>query len=591
MKILIVDDNDENLYLLESLLTGKGHEVVSASNGAEALEKLRGDSIGMIISDIFMPKMDGFQLCRECKQDDGLREIPFVFYTAIYTDKKDEEFALRLGADKIIVKPVDPERFTELLEGVIANSKKGSLPPSRAPIGEEAVYLKEYSERLIRKLEQKVQELEKEVAQRKLAEEELKAINETLEQRVAERTALAERRTEELTRSNAELEAEVSERKQAEQAVRKSEERYRSLVANIPDVVWTTDSEGNTSFISPNVEQIYGYTPQEIYEGGDRVWFGRIHPDDIEKVKKAYETLLAKGKKYDVEYRIKRKDGRWIWLHDRAIATREEAGQLHADGVFSDITERKRAEEDLKALNESLEQRSEELARSNAELEDFTYVVSHDLKEPLRGIEAFSGFLAADYGDRLNEKGQEYISVLRGNAVRMSALIEDLLQLSRVGRVQQEYATVAVDSLLGSARRDLQFALEEKKVDLRIQPDLPTITCDEVRIKQVFTNLISNAIKFNDKQQPVVEIACHEDETAYTFSVRDNGIGIDKRYHEKIFGIFQRLGPREGYEGTGAGLTICRKIVEAHGGKIWVESKVGEGSTFSFTIPKTRRQE
>jgi len=144
----------------------------------------------------------------------------------------------------------------------------------------------------------------------------------------------------------------ITERKQMEEALRESEERFRSLVANIPDVVWTTDSEGNTSFISPNVEQIYGYTPQEIYEGGDRVWFGRIHPDDIEKVKKAYETLLAKGKKYDVEYRIKRKDGRWIWLQDRALATREVAGRLHADGVFSDITERKRAEEALRESEE-----------------------------------------------------------------------------------------------------------------------------------------------------------------------------------------------------------------------------------------------
>ena len=145
--------------------------------------------------------------------------------------------------------------------------------------------------------------------------------------------------------------------------------------------------------------------------------------------------------------------------------------------------------------------------------------------------------------------------------------------------------------MLDDVRRDMAFALEERKVDLRIQPELPTITCEPIRLKQVFENLTSNAIKFNDKPQPVVEVACEEDDGFYTFSVRDNGIGIDKRHHQKIFQMFQRLGSREEHEGTGAGLTICKKIVEAHGGKVWVESKPGEGSTFSFTIPKARRQE
>jgi light-regulated signal transduction histidine kinase (bacteriophytochrome) len=227
-----------------------------------------------------------------------------------------------------------------------------------------------------------------------------------------------------------------------------------------------------------------------------------------------------------------------------------------------------------------------ELSRSNDDLEDFTYVVSHDLKEPLRGIAAFSTFLAEDYADKLDEQGHKYASALRSSAMRMNALIEDLLKLSRIGRTRGEFATVSVESLLQDVRRDMAFALEQKKVDLRIQPNLPTITCQPPHLKQVFENLISNAIKFNDKPQPVIEIACHEDHSLYTFSVRDNGIGIDEKYYEKIFQIFQRLGRREDYEGTGAGLTICKKIVQAHGGKIWLESKVGQGSTFLFTIPK-----
>jgi len=249
----------------------------------------------------------------------------------------------------------------------------------------------------------------------------------------------------------------------------------------------------------------------------------------------------------------------------------------------TDITE-------LERIQEALARKAQELARVNAELEDFTYSVSHDLKEPLRAIEAFSSFLAEDYSDKLDDEGRRYIDVVRENAVRMRDLIEDLLRLSRIGRTHHENTTVSAGALVEDVCRDLAFALEEKKVDLRVQPDLPVITCDEVHMKQVFKNLISNAIKFNDKPQPVVQVAYRDDNGAYTFSISDNGIGIDQQYYEKIFKIFQRLNRREDYKDTGVGLTICKKVVEAHGGTISVESQVGEGTTFSFSIPKYPQQ-
>jgi light-regulated signal transduction histidine kinase (bacteriophytochrome) len=171
----------------------------------------------------------------------------------------------------------------------------------------------------------------------------------------------------------------------------------------------------------------------------------------------------------------------------------------------------------------------------------------------------------------------------------MKQLIEDLLELSRIGRIGASYQSVQIDTLVQDVTRDLQFSIEERKVDLRIQRALPTVTCDRARLTQVFKNLISNAIKFSDKTQPVVDIGCRVGVDANTFFVRDNGIGIDKQYHKKIFQIFQRLNRQEEYEGTGAGLTICKKVVEAHGGQIWVDSREGEGSTFSFTIPNGLR--
>ncbi len=262
------------------------------------------------------------------------------------------------------------------------------------------------------------------------------------------------------------------------------------------------------------------------------------------------------------------------------------------------VRERRRAEEDLRLLNESLEttvaertaevsERAERLAHTNAELEDFTYVVSHDLKEPLRGIVAFSTFLEEDYSDNLGDEGKRFVDVVRHNAARMNRLIEDLLELSRLGRMEPNFEPVEVESLVTEVRENLDFALNEKAVDLRVQPELPTITCDRLRLRKLFQNLVSNAVKFSDKAEPVVEISCVANNGHHVFSVRDNGIGIEEEFRETIFKIFQRLNRREDYEGTGVGLTICKKIVEAHGGEIWVESEFGEGSTFTFTIPQS----
>ena len=170
----------------------------------------------------------------------------------------------------------------------------------------------------------------------------------------------------------------------------------------------------------------------------------------------------------------------------------------------------------------------------------------------------------------------------------MRDLIDDLLQLSRIGRVKPQYRSVSMGSLLEEIVQGMQFSLKDKEVDLRVTPHLPTLVCDPVRIRQVFENLISNAIKYNDKPHPVIQISCAEVGDEYVFSVQDNGPGIDPKYHAKIFRIFQRLVLREDHEGTGVGLTICKKIIEGHGGRIWVESDgQGHGSTFSFSIPKS----
>jgi len=372
----------------------------------------------------------------------------------------------------------------------------------------------------------------------------------------------------------------VTDRKRIEQDLRQSESRTRAIIDSANDAFIAIDPAGTIRDWNPQAEAIFGWTREQA--------LGRSLAETI--IPERYREAHTEG----VHRFVRTGEG-------PVLNNRLEMTALHLDGhlfpveltvspirlgrsyIFSafirDITERKRAEE-------ALARQTDELTRINAELEDFTHSVSHDLKEPLRGIEAFAGFIAEDYGDKLDDQGQRYVNILRESAVRMKDLIDDLLQLSRIGRMRFEYVPVPVRSLVEDVSLELSFALQEKSVDLKIDTQLPTVACDKVRMRELFKNLISNAVKYNDKAQPQIEISCRAENGDFTFSVRDNGIGIDPEYHDKIFKIFQRLHHREEYEGTGVGLAICKKVVEAHGGRIWVESAPGQGTAFLFTIPR-----
>ncbi|MFH1503942.1 MAG: Cache 3/Cache 2 fusion domain-containing protein [Candidatus Omnitrophota bacterium] len=240
---------------------------------------------------------------------------------------------------------------------------------------------------------------------------------------------------------------------------------------------------------------------------------------------------------------------------------------------------------ELKKARQKLEEKIIEVQKSNKELDDFTYVVSHDLKEPLRGIEAFSTFLDEKHKDKLDKDGQHYIEVIQKSVRKMQDLIKDLLELSRISRWKKPYEDVDLNKLLAEIKEGLALRLKEKNVNLKIL-NLPTIKYEKIRIIQLFTNLITNAIKYNDKEKPVIEVGCAEsNDKESKYYVRDNGKGIAKEFQEKVFDLFQRL-EGETEKGTGAGLAICKKIVEGHGGNIWIESEQGKGSTFYFTIPK-----
>jgi light-regulated signal transduction histidine kinase (bacteriophytochrome) len=247
---------------------------------------------------------------------------------------------------------------------------------------------------------------------------------------------------------------------------------------------------------------------------------------------------------------------------------------------MQDITERKRSEQ---LLQESIE----DLARSNAELEQFTYIASHDLKEPLRMISSFAQLLEKRYKDKLDEDANDFIRFITEGVVRMQDLINSLLAYSRIGKYSKEFEKVDLNDVLKDVIDNLSKLINDTNAEV-IYDSLPSLFVDKNQLLQVFQNLITNAIKFHGIDPPLVHISTRPDDKHWVFSFRDNGMGIKSKDFERIFIIFQRLQAKDEYGGTGIGLAICKKIVEQYGGKIWVESEVGKGSTFYFSIPKKR---
>lgn len=285
--------------------------------------------------------------------------------------------------------------------------------------------------------------------------------------------------------------------------------------------------------------------------------------------------VIGKG---NLDYRLDIKTGDEI--EELATGFNRMAGELKE--LYTNL------ENKVKERTAQLAEANDLLALKNKELDDFTYIVSHDLKEPLRGVKAFTKLLMEEYSGKVDKEGKEYLKTISESSSRMTNLIEDLLNLSRIGRIRNIEPDVDLNALLSDVKKNLAYSLEEKKVDLKVSKDFPKVTCDRIRISEVFSNLISNAIKYSKKGvKPVIEIGYSDKGDTYEFSVQDNGIGIEKQYHDKVFQIFQRLHAKGSeYEGTGAGLTIVKKIIENHNGKIWVESDAGEGSAFYFTLPK-----
>ncbi len=308
-----------------------------------------------------------------------------------------------------------------------------------------------------------------------------------------------------------------------------------------------------------------------------KLFLSFLHRDDRQMVEKAIAECIQKGEKYDIEYRVIRPDGSIRWIYSKGHGIFDEHGKcLRMTGVTLDITESKQKIELLEHLNN-------ELKRSNDELEQFAYIVSHDLREPLRAISGFMGLLKEKYKNHLDAKANEYINYATQGVIRMDELLACLLDYSRVSTRAQVLTQVSAKESLNAAIANLHRSIAESNAAVTFD-ELPTVKADGRQLTQLFQNLIQNAIKFKSDEKPQIRIGCRKQDNKWLFWVKDNGIGMDKQHFDRIFNIFHRLDRSGKYSGSGIGLSICKKIVERHGGHIWVESERGKGSTFYFII-------
>lgn len=408
-----------------------------------------------------------------------------------------------------------------------------------------------------------------------------------------------------LQEANVHLEERVQKRTAQ---VRQASLYARGLLEASLDPLVTISPEGKVTDVNRATELATGLTRNQLIGTDFSDYF-----TEPQRAREGYQKVIAEGEVRDYPLTVRHASGRTMDVLYNATVYRDEAGQVQ--GVFAaarDITERKRAEQELEKhrqhLEELVRQRTAELetinrqlqeeaaerkrvaddlARSNKDLEQFAYVASHDLQEPLRIVSGYLQLIERRYKGKLAAEADEFINFAVDGAARMQALIQDLLAYSRVGTQGRRFAPTDCEKVLERAVGNLGRAVADSGATVTHDP-LPTVLADATQLVQVFQNLIGNAIKFRGAEPPRIHVAARSQDGQWLFSVRDNGIGVEPQYAQRIFVLFQRLHPRDKYPGTGIGLSVCQRIIERHGGRIWVESKPGEGSTFHFTLGQAR---
>ena len=693
-EILVIDDHPNNLYLVRSFLTQQGFKVRLATNGSMGLASAQSSQPDLILLDVNMEDMSGYEVCRQLKENPSTRPIPVIFLSAmhqtfdkieafsvgavdyvtkpfeeaellarlnthltinrlqqelfqtnLHLENKVRDFACVIRADQILGSETQEKKLLVTLmdltrdntgadKGVVVIQREGQWF-IEAKISQGPVQAIGSNSPLLAKMP--LGTLPKELIDKVIAskdimvlqnEEDFKAVCSAdgyikhqqphsglvvpllnrgnllgvlyledshtdgrftqnrveIVQLLCSQAAIAIQNA----RLYAGLEHQVEKRTQD---LRHLYRYHETILRSAGEGIYGIDMEGKLTFMNPAAMHLLGYTLPELLHQSIHAITHYQHPDGSPYPQEdcSIEAVLKDGVTRSSDHEaLLRKDGTSFPVECTSTAIQEEWGQITgAVIVFKDITERKRAEHEVLSWSKALEQ-------SNQELDEFSYSASHDLMEPLRGVKNYVNLLTQEYGSVLDSKGKALCDTITSLTVRMETLLSSLLHYSRAGGTELVLRDIDLDHLLSDVLVILKPRLTQQHIEIRRPAPLPTQPCDEVRMGEIFQNLLTNAIKYNDKEHKWIEIGFRDAsspeelalwQTSRAFYVRDNGIGIASKHHTAIFRLFRRLHGREKYGGgIGAGLTITKKIIERHGGQLWVESTINEGSTFWFTL-------
>jgi PAS domain S-box-containing protein len=527
-KIIAIDDNQDNLISLKALIMEAFPDAITltALNGKRGLELAAAEDPDVILLDIVMPGMDGFEVCQKLKTDKKLSDIPVVFVTALKDDKESRISALECGAEAFLAKPIDESELTAQIRAMV------KIKAANIEKRDEKV-------RLAALVEEQTRELKKTHSATLNLLEDLKNENEA--------------------------------RKITEEALRKSEEQHRAILQTAMDGFWLLDMQGRILEVNETLCRMTGYSAQELL----------VKPiSDLEVAESAdeiaahFQKIIAQGEDR-FESRFRRKDGSIFDVEVSGQYRPIENGRIVA--FLRDITERKQAEE--------------ELQKKNAEIEQFIYTVSHDLRSPLVTVKTFMGYLEKDMAEDNREQAAQDVQFIHSAADKMKMLLDELLEMSRIGRILTPPVRVSLMEVVNEVMGDLAGVISERKVDICLPDTDLTLFGDRPRLCQIWQNLIENAIKFcRDDRIPRIELGVQQVSGETVFFVKDNGIGIDPQYHSKVFGIFEKINSKS--PGAGLGLSMIQRIVEKCDGRVWVESGgTGKGSCFKFSLPGALHQD